>query len=1253
MGKITYTRSQETAIQYKKGNLLLSAAAGSGKTATLTARILRLLLEGDENGEVNLTDMLVVTYTRAAASELKGKIAKVILEAEREWREGSGETRPAVSGHRFFRHISDVQRADISTIHAFLNKVLKPYFPTLGLSPDMSIIDESAANVLKAAAMQDTIDDFFDRAGEGTAAKASFTELADAFGAARDAAALDAVFIDMADKLVAVGRDETCLASYADVLDADAERGFFRSVYGEYIKDHIRLMFRHYRTVFTELGEEMTAEGGKGMEKYGPALCDILETIRRGEAALENGDYSAVREVIAGYAPLRLGVLKEQTETTKYFKETRERFKEDMKDIAKDYFAADEAALVLSMKRTARILRMLGEVLGAYYKSFAKRKRSQNAIDYADLELFALKLFLDENGNPTDAAREVGERYKYIFIDEYQDTNHVQDDIFRAISGNSARFMVGDIKQSIYRFRGAEPEVFSGYRDRWPVLRGREEEADVPVPFDPDGGRCVFMSENFRCDEPVVRFVNMISAYMFPYGGIPYTEDDALIYGKGASEKPQSPVEICIIEKPRRKPSDEENGVPEWDDAFNPEAEYVADRIAAMIGTYMIDGERPCKASDIAIITRTMKGTAEVYGEALVRRGISVRMKAGVTPLSAKSAKLVMCILNLVDNPLREIYAAGAMRSPVFGFTTDDIVALKTYGGDMPLYMAVTKAAAKVKPEADFGYAYNAPDREETAEEDETLISPTLSEKCVRLAEWVKRHKAVSRGMKADKYIEFLYGELELSSFPEVFGDGAERTALNRLYESARKYESGRFGGLSGFIDYLNENGESESAEVGEENAVTIISVHSSKGLEYPVCFLAECGRKRNDADERKNLLFDPALGFGMTLPDEGGLVRCDTAVRCGIAEKKRVDAIHEEMRTLYVALTRARSKLVVTAKTENAEALLGKAEREKEFFTEWSVMESSSYADLIIGGAMRMGEREFYETKVISLADIRPHVPEERAAVAEETAEALLETEPELDFSDNFNYRYPLDFLRRIPSKLSVSGLGPNLLDDEENSETVSLTLDDTSISAEGDAAETENVPLPSFMTGVTEVKGADKGTATHLFMQFMDPERLASEGVEAELDRLVREGFLSAATADLVNKNHLRVFAASELFRQMRSAEEVMREFRFNVRLPAERFTGNEELARNLRDNGIKVTVQGVVDCVFRGENGLVLVDYKTDAMTREEYADPALGEEKLRKRHRDQLMYYKEICEGLFGEEIAETVIYSTTLGRIIKI
>ncbi len=1258
MGKITYTKSQESAIRHTGGNLLLSAAAGSGKTATLTARILRLLLHGDENGEVNLTDMLVVTYTRAAANELRGRIASAVLDAEREWRSPSDETepRPVISRNRFFRHITDVGRADISTIHAFLFKVLRPYFPTLGLSPDMSIMDESASNVLKAAAMQDTIDDFFDKDSkkkDGNESKASFHELADAFGAARDAAALDAVFIDMADSLVSVGRDETCLASYADVLEIDAEEGFFKSVYGEYIKDHIRLMLRHYRTVLTDLRDDLFGEGGKAADCYGPTLLHLLETVEKTESAVNDGDYSAVRSCVRDYSPVPLGRLgaKDKTETSDYFKIVRDRFEKEWKEIGKNYFAADEESLILSMKRTARILRTLGDVLRAYYRSFAKRKRAQNALDYADLELYALKLFIGEDGNPTEAAKEVGNRYKYIFIDEYQDTNHVQDDIFRALSGNSVRFMVGDIKQSIYRFRGAEPEVFSGYRDRWPVLKGEEETE----PFSPDRGNCIFMSENFRCDEPVVRFVNMISGYMFPHGGIPYTEDDALICGKGGSESPKPPVEICLIEKPRKKSSGEESDAPEWDDSFNPEAEYVADRIAEMLDTELIDGERPCRASDIAVILRKSKGLAEVYGEALMRRGIRVRMKTNVTPMSAKSARLVMCILNLVDNPLREIYAAGAMRSPVFGFTTDDIVALKEYGGDTPLYMAVTRAAETAEPGGDFGYTLES---EERTEGEETLLSPALTEKCVALAKWVKRHKGIARSMKADKYLEFLYGELGLSDLPEVFEDAAERTALNRLYESARRYESGRFGGLSGFIEYLNENSESESAEVGEENAVTIVSIHSSKGLEYPVCFLAECGRDRNRADEQKHLLFDPILGFGMTLPDEGGLVRCDTAVRRGIAEKKRVDSINEEMRILYVAMTRARNRLIITARTQNAEKLLAEAERDKDYFTEWSVRESSSYRDLIVKGAVRFGEAEFYTTKVIPVEEIVPFLPayglpEEELPQKEEVTpnEEMLPEEEQAaeayDFAESFGYRYPFAFLGKIPAKLSVSTLHPNILDDAENGETEAITFD--SPAAEREEGTEIPVPLPQFMAGKAEPNAADRGSATHLFLQFMNPVLLRDKGAEAELDRLVKARYLSPETAELVNLTHIKRFAASDLFRRMCASDMVKREFRFNVRMEAEKFTSEEELRKQLSENGIKVTVQGVVDCVFRGERGLVLVDYKTDSMKREEYENPKLGEEKLIRRHKKQLLYYKEICERLFGEEIAETVIYSTALGR----
>jgi len=1260
MGKITYTKSQETAIKHQGGNLLLSAAAGSGKTATLTARILRLLLHGDENGEVNLTDMLVVTYTRAAANELRGRISSAILEAEKEWRSPTDETepRPILSRNRFYRHITDAGRADISTIHSFLYKALKPYFPALGLPPDMSIMDESAANVLKAAAMQDTIDDFFDKDdGTATTGKAAFTELADAFGAARDAAALDAVFIDMANSLVSVGRDEKCLADYADVLELDAERGFFQSVYGEYIKEHIRMMLRHYRTVFTKIGEELFSEGSKATVAYGPDYTNILSVISDGETALEQGSYTEVRNIIANYTPVPLGKLssKDKSTESEYFKEVRKHFKADMETLAEDYFGATEESLSLSMKRTARILRTLGDVFGAYYRSFAKRKRAQNALDYSDLELYALKLFLDENGNPTDAAKEVGARYKYIFIDEYQDTNHVQDDIFRALSENSVRFMVGDIKQSIYRFRGAEPEVFSGYRDRWPILRCTAEEAEET--FSPDAGKCIFMSENFRCDDPVIRFVNMISGYMFPFGGIPYTEDDALICGKGVSDLPTPPVEICLIEKPRKRKTDGEEALPLWDDSFNPEAEYVADRIAEMIGIPLADGERPCKASDIAVITRSFKGTAEVYAEALMRRGIRVRMKANVTPLSAKSAKLVMCILNLVDNPLREIYAAGAMRSPIFGFTTDDIVVLKESSSDAPLYMAVTRAAREADPTEDFGYSIPTADPlPETEEPMESALSPALLEKCLFLARWVRRHKAAARSMKADKYIEFLYNELCLSDLPEVFGDSAELAALNRLYETARRFEKGRFGGLSGFIEYLNENADAESEEIGEENAVTIVTVHSSKGLEYPVCFLAECGKERNRADERKNLLFDPVLGFGMTLPDEGGLVRCDTAVRCGIAEKKRSDAINEEMRTLYVALTRARNKLIVTAKTPDADKLLSEAEQNKAFSTEWSVRECGTYRDLIINAAARHGADSFYETKVIPISEIHPFIPEEQGIPAEEEAPSTNQPPVEAslpDFEENFRFRYPLDFLGKIPAKLSVSALHPSILDDKENPTVLSLDFSKKSENSTTDEVSSIPVPLPDFMTEKTEAKGAERGTATHIFLQFADFGKLRDNGAERELCRLVEEKYMTRAAAELVNRTHITRFAESDLFRRMCNAEMIRREFRFNTLMPAEAFTDDPILREQLLQNGIRITVQGVVDCVFRGEKGLVLVDYKTDAMTKEEYKNPKLGKEKLIRRHKNQLMYYKEICKRLFGEEITETIIYSTTLGKEINL
>ncbi|MBQ3590466.1 MAG: UvrD-helicase domain-containing protein, partial [Clostridia bacterium] len=632
---MNFTPAQTTAIQYPDSNLLLSAAAGSGKTATLTERILYLL----ENDRASLSRMLIVTYTRAAAAELRGRIGQKITERAK-----------STGSRKLARHLTELPGAQISTIHAFLYRTLRPSFAALGLSPDFTIGDEAVIETLRQEAMRDTLDDFY-AAGDD-----DFVTLADTLAGSRDTEALDRTLLSIYAQVTSAGEDAASLARYGQELAAGED--FFAMPQSEPIRRRIRAAVEHYTRTISHI---CAGFDGNVEKQYGPAARGDLDFLAALGTALDGGCYEQIRQMFASYAPVKLGRLaaKDATEESDAFKTVRAEMKKDITRFS-DSFFSDPAELVNeSVARTASLLVTCSRVLTAYAEAFRSRKRSRSLLDYGDLESLALQLFLDGDGNPTEAAVEVGRQFDYIFVDEYQDTNRVQDAIFRALGTETPRFMVGDSKQSIYRFRGAEPSVFARYRDRWPVQSPLPEETaagdksqDAPaVPFSPDEGHCLFMSENFRCDSTVVDFVNLVSDYLLSRTSMPYAPEDALVFGKGTGET--IPAEIVLVEKPSAG-RDEEDAPAVEPEETDPEAEYVAQRIADMLAGEQIDG-RPLTPDDFAILLRSPDTNGAAFRQSLARRGIPVQMPGGEVLFASPAVLLTMCLLHTADNPLYDI----------------------------------------------------------------------------------------------------------------------------------------------------------------------------------------------------------------------------------------------------------------------------------------------------------------------------------------------------------------------------------------------------------------------------------------------------------------------------------------------------------------------------------------------------------------------------------------------------------------------
>jgi len=1245
MGKRIWTPAQRAAIDYSGRNLLLSAAAGSGKTATLTERITQLVCSPDSPAEISR--ILCVTFTRAAAAELRQRIGAALREA----------LAADPTNARLSRQLCDLGRAEITTIHAFCYRLLRSCTAELGLPPSVAVAQESDMNALKRQVMGDVLTDCF---AEGSA---EFLAMADALGGSRREDALDDVLLTLAGEMAARGVDADGLGRLAGEMAREADP--LRAPYGRSMKTYVQLFARHYEKYFAFAAEYLGEDGAyKG---YLPAALECLALCRRLEDAADAG-YDAVRQALSAFAPpSRLGSVKaeHQTEQTVFFRGAYKEFKEEVSALLTTAFAPDAGACAEAGARTAEISRTAARVLDRFFTEFERRKRDRGVLDFGDLEEMSLRLLTDESGAPTDAARRIGAAYDYIFIDEYQDTNRTQDAIFTALAaGGGRRFMVGDIKQSIYRFRGAEPQVFSSYRRAWPAAEER--------PRDDRPGESIFMQENFRCDETVVKFVNLVSRHLFPWSAIPFTEEDALRYAKVQSEDYRpAPVEICLIGAPAEEDdaAAADAASPEGDDtpatekkkfrSLVQEAEYVADRIARMLGVYRREDGVPVTPGDVAILLRSPGTDGTAFEEALSRRGIPVQNRTAATLYEEPEVLLMLSVLRAMDNPGRDIDLAGAMKSPVFGFSLDDLIRIRRAAPEGSLWDAVREAGGLFDgpAEADAGTAGDEP-----ASADE--IPPELADRCGAFCRRLSELRADSREMGADRILLRLYEEadvIRLSQGDPERGPATVLENLRALYDQARLFESRGGGGLYLFLRWVQAAAEeSAGAAPPAENAVRILSIHQSKGLEFPVCFLSRAGKAQSTRGTTASLLFDAGCGAVMRLPDAEGFVRCDTPQRRCVARAIHAAETEEEMRILYVALSRARERLIITHADRNPEADLEISRLSAPFLSPYTALSGGTYLswmlDALAAARMR-GEDLSFVTVSVSRVDAGAGaavpVPDFRGEAVWHTdaPEASAMEEWRQLFEERFAFRYPLEHLRSVPAKMTVSRLHPSVLDGEEEEDAAPRTAMDRTPAP---ATVGERNRPPRFLSGKTEFEASFAGTATHVFMQFCDFGELERTGAAAELARLRRLGFLSDAMAEAVRLEEIEGFRRSALFARLRRAVSVRREFRFNAALAAGDFTADPALAEKLRETGTDVIVQGVVDCLMEEADGrIVLIDYKTDRLSRAEMENPALAAEKLLSRHGDQLHYYRQVCQRMLGRPVDECLIYSLPLGDCVDV
>ena len=1181
MPEKSWTPEQLAAITARGGTLLVSAAAGSGKTAVLVERVIRRLTGPDP---CDADRLLVVTFTNAAAAEMKERISLRLAELVMENPDDQNLQRQQIL----------LQNAHISTIHAFCLDLIRENFEKLDISPDFRIADENEMRLLSREVLAKILEKrYAEGAGEG---QSDFLTLADTVGAGRDDSLLEDTVLRLYDFSRSLPDPEGWLDGMLRMYDPSIPVG--KSVCG-------RAALRHVSQVMESAARGIDAslammEGYEPLVRaYRPAFLADREQALACAGAAGEGKWDDVYRRVAGFDFAALGPVRkfEPTALKEALQARRKELKAAVGRLQGGLMGGDAAQVVQDTRTVYPLAVCLHDIVLELDRELFAAKTERNILDFSDLEQLALRLLVTQTPDgprPGPAARSVAERFEEVLVDEYQDTNRAQDAIFRAVSrGGRNLFMVGDVKQSIYRFRKATPELFMEKKSAYAPYGSGKFPARI------------ILGRNFRSRSGVTAAVNFVFSQLMSvqFGEIDYNDEERLIPAAVYPARQGADFALHLVDAGDSGDSDSS------DDADTVEARHIAALITGMrrdgFTVQGEDGPRPVRFRDFCILLRSPSGRADTYRRELERAGVPVFADVNGGYLGSYEVGVMLSLLRLLDNPLQDVPLLAVMLSPVFGFTPDDLARVRIRSRKGSLYLAV---AAMARAEGG------------------------------RFADFIDRLSALRRlavVLPADRLILRVYAD---TAFLEICGampgGAARRANLRLLLDYARAYESAGYKGLAGFIRYIDrlseQDGDLVPASAVSENAdvVRIMSIHKSKGLEFPVCILGGCAHAFNKMDTRGDALFHPEYGFGCTVRDAKLNCRYTTLPREVIRIETDRSALAEEMRVLYVAMTRAKEKLFCIVTASKPDALLRQAAAlVRPGVTRLDPLAASqakSFAQWLLACVLRhpaAGElRRAAGCEDMALLPVDTSVEIEWVSPAVERGEpparaarAALPQAPVADVGaladlirGRLAYAYPVRGLTRVPSKLAVSEFAEQ----------------------ETRAQFAFHGSRPSFLDhgGLTP---AQAGTALHAFLQYarLAPDAGEAE-VAAEIRRLVEGGFLLPEQGRAVRSGKVLAYLHSDIFARIRSADRVWREFRFTVETDA------AEVSSAVGPGQGQVVLQGMADVVFEEGENLYLLDYKTDA------AD----EDELRRRYTGQLAIYARAVGQIMGRAVAGRYIYA---------
>ena len=1185
---IQLTDSQRAVVEDRGGRVLVSAAAGSGKTRVLVERLFRRVL-GEERAD--LDDFLIITYTRAAAAELRERIAQ---ELGRRMADDPGD-------RHLQRQLLLVYQADIKTIDSFCTALLRENVHLLdlgdqgGLTADFRVLDEGEAELLRQRVLPRVLEKFYTDMTPGQ------TQLADCFGFGRDDRGLEDLVLELHRKVQSHAYPHRWLEeqrrSWADLPEDGGETEFGRALL-------VRLArkARHWADLLARALEEMGSDGALA-KAYGPAFSSVSGQMEAlAEAADKGWDEAAGRlPEFPRLSPARKcedPALKDRMQTL------WNRYKKDT--------AAFSAILETSgaeagedLRRSAPAMEALLALCVDFSEAYQQEKLRRNVTDFSDQEHYAVRLLLGEDGRPTPLSAVTAERYREVMVDEYQDTNQVQNCIFDALShGGRTLFTVGDVKQSIYRFRLADPTIFLEQYRQYPDAAEAEEGEP----------RRILLSQNFRSRKEVLDGANFIFSNLMSreMGEVDYGAAERLYFG--ADYLP--PREDCHTEFHLLLPP-QDDGESEKVPSALLEARLAADRIASLLseGFPVTDSGagilRPCRPEDIVVLMRSPGPRLRHYTRALAERGVPCATQENEDFFSAMEVAVMCSLLEILDNPRQDVPLIAVLRSPLAGFSPNRLAMIR---GN--------------HPEGDFYEALAASEEEDCQD----FLS--------RLADL----RSLARDMSVHRLIWRIYNQWNvLGVFGAMSGGEGRRENLVALYEHARSFESAGYKGLFAFVSHLRrllESGEQPvTASGAPSGGVQIMSIHKSKGLEFPIVLLTDLGKRFNRADLQTPVLVHPHLGLGPLYIDLDRHIRYPTIAREAVSGLLSREARSEEMRVLYVGMTRAKEKLILTATMPSAGRRLKELDALSSLPAPPETVDGArSMAEWVLLPLLRRWEaaplRELAGQGVDDFAPLEDapwqvflhedavfgsRLQEEPGGPEAVPGAPMLPVDREaLDFV------YPHLAACTAPTKLTATQLKGREKDREIVQETIQPYV-------------RREFSAPRFLSGQRSLTGAERGTATHLVMQYLPLKE--DTDVRAVVEELASRRFLTREQADAVDQTAIRRFLASPLAAELRKADHVEREFRFSLLMPGERYF--PELA-----GGEEVMLQGVVDLYAEKDGAVTVVDFKTDYVTEDTIAEKAA-------HYRPQLEAYSAALEKILELPVKRRVLYFFSAGQTMEV